>query len=293
MKKILQLVFFLLLGLNITNQKAIAQAPLINMHSGSETVCIAQFYDDGGPAANYSNGITDTLTFYPVNPGTKLCVTFHAFNTEEAGDYLDVRNGNSIAAPLIRSLTGGIKYGSIKSTATDGSLTFVFRSNALNNNFAGWYATITTDTMPEEITTIASGVWYTSSGRFMDSGGEGFDYDNDAQVNTTIYPENPGDKISVTFHTCEINPTDLLYVFNGNSVSSPIIAVLTGSSNLGTITSSDPTGALTFRFESSPNTTDAGWIASISVNAKPEDITTLADQVYTVSSGRFFDNGGE
>lgn len=266
----------------------------INMHSGVVYTCLANLYDQGGPANNYANNLQDTLIIYPPAnlPNAKICITFHKFDVENINDYLRVYDGNSVAAPLIKELSGGIKYGSIKSTAADGSLTLLFHSNN-TSNAEGWFASVTLDTLPDDITMIASGKWYTSGGRFFDSGGPNNNYENNANVTTTIFPENPGDKISVVFNECNIRQGDILTIFDGSAAGVNPIGQITGSAvNYGTVTSSAADGSLTFVFTSNASVNEAGWTASIITNYHPEDITTMANGVYNISTGRFFDSGG-
>lgn len=267
----------------------------INMHSGVVYTCSANFYDGGGPNNDYVNNQQDTLTIYPPAnlPNSKICITFHKFSTEETTDYLRVYNGNSVAAPLIREMSGGVKYGTIKSSANDGSITLLFHSNNTNID-EGWRASITVDTLPEDITMIASGKWYSSGGRFFDSGGPNNDYENNAtNVITTIYPNNPSDKISVIFHDCNLNYGDALTIFNGSTPGVNQIGTITGyDKNFGTITSSAADGSLTFVFSSNASGTAPGWAASIVVNYHPEDITTIANGTFLMDRGRFFDSGG-
>ncbi len=267
----------------------------INMHSGVVYTCSANFYDAGGPTNDYSNNQQDTLTIYPPAnlPNSKICVTFFRFGTEETNDYLRVYNGNSIAAPILKEMSGGTKYGTIKSSATDGSLTFLFHSNN-TNNYEGWSASITVDTLPEDISMIANGKWYSSGGRFFDGGGPNNDYENNAtNIITTIYPKNPNDKISVLFHSCNINFGDVLTIFNGSTPGVNQIGSITGYHiNIGTITSSAADGSLTFIFSSNSSGTAPGWDASIIINYHPEDITTIANGTFIMDKGRFFDSGG-
>lgn len=212
----------------------------INMQSATITTCLTQLYDDGGPGNDYGNNRSDTLIIYPAIMGGKVSITFHNFSTQEAVDFLYVYDGNSISEPLITTLSGAANYGTIASTAADGSLTLLFQSNGLVES-DGWYATITNDTVPEDITMIGSRTWTVSSGRFMDNGGPNYNYRNNSIATVTLTPPNPGDKISVTFHDCDIDPGDFLYVFNGSTTMANQIATITGA-NFGTITSTAPDG---------------------------------------------------
>ena len=286
----LLLILFLLSGLSLI----IAQTPNINMHEGSVTTSFANFYDSGGETGDYQADENMTMTIYPEDSTEKICVTFHEFQTQSGtnADILYVYDGNSTSATLIAKLDGK-NYGTLKSSADDGSLTFKFISNSGTNDF-GWDASVTTDNTPEDITMIGDAAWHISSGRFYDNGGPNGDYNNDEDATVTLFPEDSTDKLSVTFHEFQTQAGtngDVLYVYNGNSTSAPLVALLSGK-NYGTITSSASDGSLTFHFISNSGTNDFGWDASISVNEKPEDITMLASGTYTISNGRFYDNGG-
>ncbi|MFD2908327.1 gliding motility-associated C-terminal domain-containing protein [Flavobacterium ardleyense] len=118
-------------------------------------VCGGNFVDNGG-AGNYLNGSNQTVTIVPVNPTDKVTVTFTSFDVEERWDALYVFDGNSAAAPQIAStnpaafvpggLAGGywgnVSPGPFTSTAPDGSLTFVFRSDTSGQR-PGWTSNIT------------------------------------------------------------------------------------------------------------------------------------------------------
>ena len=273
-----------------------AQISTINMHPGSITASLANFYDSGGETGNYQNNEDITMTIYPSNPFEKICVTFHEFQTQSGtnSDILYVYDGNSTSAPLIAQLSG-VNYGTLASSSADGSLTFHFISNASTNYF-GWDASITVNNTPEDITMLGNATWHVSSGRFYDGGGPNANYNNNKDATVTLFPKDSTKKLSVTFHEfqTESGPSgDVLYVYNGNSISAPLIAQLSGV-NYGTITSTASDGSLTFHFISNTIVTiyDFGWDASISENITPEDITMLANQSFIVSNGRFYDNGG-
>lgn len=117
--------------------------------------CGGFFYDNGGPNGNYSNNADVTTTICPSNPGDVMTVTFQSFNTESNWDALYVYNGNSITAPQIASsnpagnVPGGVAGGfwgtaipgPFTSTATNGCLTFRFRSDG-SVTLPGWVAEI-------------------------------------------------------------------------------------------------------------------------------------------------------
>ncbi|MCW5906930.1 MAG: T9SS type A sorting domain-containing protein [Chitinophagales bacterium] len=155
------------------------------------TACSGTFTDLGGGSANYGDNQVMAWTFFPT-AGNKIRMTFSSFNTEANYDAMMIYDGNSTAAPVIPSglpvgvnattcptnswrgsLSGatlpksaGASNGVVESTAADGSLTFVFTSDAATNA-AGWSATIScipTCTAPTVNHNLTGGGNYCSGG---------------------------------------------------------------------------------------------------------------------------------
>ncbi len=118
--------------------------------------CSALFTDGGGTRADYINNSNGTVTFRPATAGTKIRATFTSFSTENNYDGLMIYNGNSSGSPLLSSglpagfnattapagsYYGTLSPGVVSSTAADGSLTFVFKSDGTQVS-SGWVATI-------------------------------------------------------------------------------------------------------------------------------------------------------
>ena len=105
---------------------------------------------------------------------------------------------------------------------------------------------------------------YCGGDHFYDSGGASGNYQNGESTTTVIYPENPGDKVKVIFNSFFLESSyDYLRVYNGPSVSAPLLLTATGASLPGSIVSTHATGALTFRFTSDSSDTYSGWDATI------------------------------
>lgn len=104
-------------------------------------------------------------------------------------------------------------------------------------------------------------------GYFRDSGGLTGNYKNSEYVITVMSPVNIGDKVSVTFTLFNLeNGADNLKIYNGPDVNSPYIVEqygFTGTNNPGTVTSTHPSGKLTFVFYSDGANTAPGWNASV------------------------------
>jgi gliding motility-associated-like protein len=121
-------------------------------------------------------------------------------------------------------------------------------------------------------------------GNFVDNGGPTANYTSNADVTVTIFPTNPGDKVTVTFTSFNTEATyDALYVFNGNSIAAPQLASANAAGNVpgglaggywgtvipGPFTSTAANGSLTFRFRSDSSVTRAGWTSNITCNPPP------------------------
>lgn len=122
----------------------------IIMHNGTQTVCNALFYDNGGASGNYTDSDTLTLTMLPQTAGMRIKVTFENFQTEFS-DKLCIYNGTSVTSPVLAALRGKIDtlpitfYGD----NPEGALTFRFISDIMVN-LSGWKATVTCYTPPTD-----------------------------------------------------------------------------------------------------------------------------------------------
>ena len=101
-------------------------------------------------------------------------------------------------------------------------------------------------------------------GIFVDNGGTTGNYSDNLNQTTTICPSNPGDMVTVTFTSFDLEyGNDVLKVFNGTSTASPLIGTFTGSTIPQPITSNSPDGCLTFEFTSNATINSSGWIANV------------------------------
>lgn len=108
----------------------------------------------------------------------------------------------------------------------------------------------------------------TCGATFTDPGGNG-NYLNNQYALYTVCPANLGEYSRVSFSAFSLGSGDFLTILDGNSTSSPIIGTYSGTSLPGVITSSDPSGCLTFAFLSNSTGVGSGWSASISCTSVP------------------------
>ncbi|WP_281322187.1 S8 family serine peptidase [Flavobacterium aestivum] len=109
--------------------------------AASLVTCSAAFTDSGTRFANYSDKLTQTMTFKPATVGSSVNVDFSAFEVEEDYDYLYIYNGPTASSPLVGMYTGNTLPPSFTSTAANGELTFKFTSDSEVNE-PGWVAQI-------------------------------------------------------------------------------------------------------------------------------------------------------
>ena len=123
--------------------------PWYIMSNKAYSVCDAQFFDAGGPNANYSGNENSVITFTPTETGRKLTALFNSIDIEEGGtncsnDKLLVYNGTSTGSNLLATLCGSTLPSNIVATNPTGALTFQFISNSTVSK-PGWDITLTCD----------------------------------------------------------------------------------------------------------------------------------------------------
>jgi gliding motility-associated-like protein len=110
-------------------------------------------------------------------------------------------------------------------------------------------------------------------GNFVDPGGLTGNYANNVTATTgttVISPVTPGDYVTVTFtaFNTELN-NDILNVYDGVGTGGILLASYSGTNIPQAITSSSPTGSLTFVFTSNGTTNAAGWLADVTCAPAP------------------------
>ncbi|WP_296385012.1 CUB domain-containing protein [Winogradskyella sp.] len=229
------------------------------------------FYDSGGVSGNYSDNELETTTIFPDTPGDAVTATFTLFDLEFADD-LYIYDGPTAASPLIGVFNGTGIPGPFTSSDPTGALTFVFDSDS-SVVYSGWAANLTC--APYVPPTICGST-------FTDSGGAGSNYSDGENTTTTLTPDIPNTFLAANFTAFETENTyDFLYIYDGPNNTFPLIGTYTGTNSPGNVTSTHPSGALTFVFTSDGSSTDSGWIA---------DITCIT--VAPTCGDMFYDSGG-
>jgi len=217
--------------------------------------CGTTVYDSGGAGGNYPDNQNQTWT-YCAPAGQVVTLTFTAFNTEATWDELSVHNGPTNASPQLGIFSGTTIPGPITGTIPGGCLTLWFTSDG-TINYPGWAINITCAPPPPP-PMLCSGTIY-------DNGGAGGNYSNNSNNTITYCPSVAGQQLSLNFTTFDTEfGYDELTIFNGPNISSPGIGTFGGLGNLGTVTSTDPSGCLTLQFTSDGSVNYPGWAATVS-----------------------------
>jgi len=125
---------------------------------------------------------------------------------------------------------------------------------APGNDDSGWIGPFTFETLND----------YCNGDHFYDSGGISNEYTNNEDKITTINPTMANNAVRVTFNSFQTESCcDFLKIYNGPDISSPLIGIYSGNNAPEIITSTDPSGSLTFLFTSDLSITDSGWEARI------------------------------
>jgi len=125
---------------------------------------------------------------------------------------------------------------------------------------------------------MTNGSSTTCSGIFYDSGGPNGKYQNNEDFTYTFYPGGGNSKtvVQFTYFDLEYQSScnyDWLKIYNGPNTSSTLIGKYCGTASPGTVASTHATGALTFQFHSDYSQTKNGWVANVSCQVQPFDVS--------------------
>ncbi|MCK7592044.1 PKD domain-containing protein, partial [Subsaxibacter sp. CAU 1640] len=115
------------------------------MQNGTVSQCTGNFYDSGGASGNYTSNEALVLKICPPSPGDIIQLNFTLFNTQLNRDIMTIYDGDSTAAPVLGSFSGGAANspGLVQASAgnASGCLTIEWVSDDSGNG-PGWAATI-------------------------------------------------------------------------------------------------------------------------------------------------------
>ncbi|OFY37560.1 MAG: hypothetical protein A2W91_14515 [Bacteroidetes bacterium GWF2_38_335] len=258
------------------------------MSSGTVTTCNGVFSDNGGQGAVYPHNENRVMTFSS-GSSDKIIFDFTHFSVV-SGDTLFAYDGPDISSPKIGAYTGYTVPETISSESGN-SVTFKFVSNSASND-VGWRALVScAASAPVPEYTMSDGYRYVCEGTFSDDGGLSNSYSSNQVKTMTFYSEN-GNRLQFDFTSFNLygDSYDYLEIYDGSSLSHPLIGRYYYTSNPGIIQSTGT--SLTFKFYANSSYTSSGWSASISciTPALPSYVMTTTSVV--TCEGVYTDPGG-
>jgi hypothetical protein len=266
----------------------------ITMRAGMHQTCSAILREPGG-TGNYSHGFW--VQTFRASPGARLRFnrTMMNINGNNGGHWLRIFDGPTSAFPLI-SQSNNFNWNNPIAESTGEYLTFVFDANNTNagTNLAGFEGTLECFGAMLPTYVIGQGIVQACEGMFVDDGGLGANYSNNANLIQTFKTESVGKKLRITFNQNEarLNTGDTLFVFDGPDTNAQRLAAFIQGSRFEPMKSKD--SSLTFRFTSNATGTDRGWQAFLNcVTTHPlRDTFNLSSGIRYTDSAIVFDPGG-
>ncbi|MCX7863236.1 MAG: hypothetical protein N2449_09620, partial [Bacteroidales bacterium] len=124
---------------------------------------------------------------------------------------------------------------------------------------------------------------------FYDNGGVNGNYTNNQDFWITLMGNPaPNTHVRINFASFDIKPDDTLYIYNGPTITSPLLSKhnnnynpLNGSNTMVMATLSNPSGALTVRLKTNNANTGSGWNATIICGQACQSIVPQIDMANT------------
>ncbi len=126
-----------------------------------------------------------------------------------------------------------------------------------------------------------NGTIETCNAMFYDDGGPIGNYSDRKDYTMTFLPATPGEMLEAVFEEFSLeNNYDFLSIYDGTSTDASQIGEYTGANSPGTVTATNPEGALTFYFTSDYGVNQSGWVARIhclGIGYDPIELEVFAD----------------
>lgn len=277
--------------------QCVSQFPVqdtINISSGLRAVCNAIVSDNSGPFA-YGQGF-NRQTYRSIN-GQRLRFTYSLFNINgnNGGHWLRIYDGPDQTYPLIGQYNN-FNFIPANVESTGEYLTFEFDRTNTNAGFGsaqGYSGLMTCFGEALPVLTIGNGTLNVCEGVFYDDGGPNQNYSANGNYTQTFCSAS-GQLIQLLFNRNETSfgSGDTLWVFDGNSINAPPLAMYISGSTIEPLTSTGT--CLTFRYRSNASNQARGWQGIIScVDSPPAVIQyAMSSGIRYVCNGIFRDPGG-
>ncbi|MES2410095.1 MAG: fibronectin type III domain-containing protein [Bacteroidota bacterium] len=105
-------------------------------------------------------------------------------------------------------------------------------------------------------------------GNYVDTGGTGGDYGNNATLTSWICPTTTADAVTVTFSAFNLATGDTIAIYDGDTTSATLLGTFSGTTLPPAFTSTAASGCLLFVFTSNATGTAPGWLANVTCAPK-------------------------
>ncbi|MBI4929184.1 MAG: T9SS type A sorting domain-containing protein [Bacteroidetes bacterium] len=186
---------------------------------------------------------------------------------DAADTYLNNSTGASLSASASASKSASLNIPAATPTGSYYIIYFADYSalvseNVETNNYASLPITVTPFAFVVVMPQSGSNQYSLCTGTIYDDGGTST-YSNSVNSTTTLFPAAAGNMLQLVFNSFVVETCcDYLQIYDGTNISAPLIGTFT--SNPGTITATNASGALTLHFYSDGSVVMAGFDASIS-----------------------------
>lgn len=254
--------------------------------------CGSTVYDMGG-GENYANNVDGAITFYSGTLGQKLKIDFTSFNTEKDMDLVRIYRGYGTSSEvLLATYSGSTLPPSFVSPDNLSVLTVRFTSNQ----------TVTASGFAFKVSCLPNTVYINNNeqkatvceSKFSDGPNN---YSNNLNYVTTLTPQETGKKLKIVFDEFELEEKDILWIYDGPTTNSPILARYTGVLVPPSVVASskNTTGELTVQFTTNASNVSKGFLFHTLCVDQPEiySFPVLGTQTITTCNALLLDNGGE
>lgn len=261
--QLILMIAVLFSGINLT-----AQQYTLGQGGANIVTCGGTILDPGG-TGQYANNVNVTQTFTSANPGECIQLTINTFATEANYDFVRIYNGAAAAGePLLDYSGEGLALPMVltSTVSSGGSITISFTSDGsvTRDGFSISIACIPCPADPIIYTLGQGGATINGCGGILRDPGATNNYPDNANVVQT-FCSGTGDCVRLTFTEFEMESgIDFIRFYDGNSVASPLLDIVSGFAIPPAIVTSDQSGGcLTIQFTSNAGTNLEGFKATL------------------------------